>query len=117
MYKVIGETLMEGLYDAAALLGNVLKPWRVQIFIDSSGLFTKVPYFNTETKELVTDDSRMYPLEEDCEVLERERTIKDPRVIKVFTDRRTGEETKEDSRMSVENARTRDVKLVKLGLI
>lgn len=63
MYKVVGETLMEGLYDAAALLGNVLKPWRVQIVIDSSGLFTKVAYLNTETKELVTDDSRMYPLE------------------------------------------------------
>lgn len=116
-YKIIGETLIHGLYDAIALLGNVPAPWRTQVRSDSTGLFTKVSFLNGATNEVTTEDPRLPPLTDGWVCIERERTVEDPRIFRAFKNEITGKEQNWDPRMTQESLTARGVKLTEFNLI
>jgi len=66
---------------------------------------------------ILKDDPRLPPLDDGWQFVERERTVEDPRIFRVFRNNNTGEEQKEDPRMSADNLRKMGVKLCDFSLI
>lgn len=117
-FQVLGECLVFGLNDANAFLGPLPSPWVAHVFSDSTGLFTILRFYNSDTKETYDDDPRLGPLPEEWEAIHHgERTSEDPRVMRRFRNRQTGELVNSDPRMEPEFLRGRGVQLRAFTLI
>ncbi|KAI0805557.1 heterokaryon incompatibility protein-domain-containing protein [Xylaria sp. FL0064] len=117
-YTLVGVCYLHGISDGDALLGPLLKPWRVQRFLDASGQFGICRFFNEETRTLQDEDPRLEPLGSEWERLEgRLRTAEDPQVFQEFRHRVTGEVHKSDPRLSPDALRKRGVSLEIFSLI
>ena len=117
-FQVLGECLIFGLNDANAFLGPLPSPWAAHVFSDSTGLFTVLRFYNSETKTTCDDDPRLGPLPEEWEAVDRgERTSEDPRIFRCFKNKLTGKIVNSDPRMEPEILRGRGVELRTFTLI
>ncbi|KAE9368957.1 hypothetical protein N431DRAFT_382768 [Stipitochalara longipes BDJ] len=117
-FQVLGECLIFGLNDANAFLGPLPSPWAAHVFDDSTGLFTVLRFYNSETKMKLDEDPRLGPLPEGWEAVDRgERTSEDPRIFRCFKNKQTGEIVNSDPRMEPEVLRGRGVELRNFALV
>lgn len=110
-FQVISECFINGLNDATSFLGSLPEPWIAQVYNDSTGLFTKLRFFNPETNVLSDEDPRLDPLPEEWEPVDDERRGKDPRIFRCFGNRLTGELVNSDPRLLPQALEARGVKL------
>jgi hypothetical protein len=88
------------------------------VFSDSTGLFTILHFYNSETKITCDEDPRLGPLPEEWEAVDRgERTSEDPRIFRCFRNKQTGEVVNSNPRMEPEALRHRGVKLWEFTLV
>jgi hypothetical protein len=73
------------------------------VFNDSTGLFTVLHFYNSETKTTCDEDPRLGPLPEEWEAVYRgERTSEDPRIFRCFRNKQTRKIVNSDPRMEPE---------------
>ncbi|KAH8598663.1 heterokaryon incompatibility protein-domain-containing protein [Bisporella sp. PMI_857] len=117
-FQVLGECLIFGLNDSNAFLGPLPSPWAAHVFNDSTGVFTVLRFYNAETKTTCDEDPRLGPLPEEWEAVDRgERTSEDPRILRCFKNKQTGEIVNSDPRMEPGVLRGRGVKLRIFALV
>lgn len=92
--------------------------WSARVFNDSTGLFTILRFYNSETKITQDEDPRLGPLPEEWAAMGRkERTSEDPRIFAYFKNKQTGEIVNSDPRMEPEALRNKGVKLKTFALV
>ena len=116
-FQVIGECFIYGLHDASSLLGSVPAPWIAQNHQDSTGLFSRLRFFNTDLNVLADDDPRLGPLPEEWKPHDHHRSADDPRIFSCFQNKLTDEITNSDPRMAPEALEERGVKLRPFSLV
>jgi hypothetical protein len=88
------------------------------VFNDSTGLFTILRFYNSETNTTCDEDPRLGLLPEEWEVVDcGERTSEDPRIFRCFKNKQTGEIVNSDPRMEPEALSRRGVELRTFALV
>lgn len=101
-YELVGDAFVYGLLDAAAFLGELPSPWRVQVFEDDTGYLTSYRFFNPQSNVLTDEDPRLGSLGQWTRVPNPPRTADDPVILQCFQHNETGEFIKDDPRMHPE---------------
>jgi hypothetical protein len=121
-FVLVGNAFVYGLHDAAALLGSLPTPWRVQTFHHADQTSRTVyKFFNPETGELTKEDPRLEPhaLWErvQLEDFSRAFTGDDPQVCDFFRNKISGEILDSDPRLLPDALTQRGVKLETFTLV
>ncbi len=114
---MVGWAFVHGLNDAISLLGPLPKPWRVQVFDNSSGDLGHYLFFNSDTGVLSEEDPRLGPLGDRWKRVSKGRTADDPATFQCFADKDTGETINHDPRMSPEALKARGADIRTFTLI
>ncbi|KAF7547280.1 hypothetical protein G7Z17_g7844 [Cylindrodendrum hubeiense] len=115
-YHFLSYGFVYDLQDSQALLGPLPSAWRVQVYEHHEQEFRSYnQYFNTDTKELTTEDPRLGPISGweriPLDKIGRGLTGDDPEVIDFFKNTKDGSIVDSDPRLSPEALEKRGVQL------